>query len=187
MTALKSKIAPPAWRARAGLWVPVAVVLGAVIALLSPAIAAAHAKYNSSNPGANAILKAAPSTVTVNFLENVNPVGSDLTIYDATGKVVSTGPAQVSHSNTKMMVVGMKGDGSDNYMVVWRTVSLDDGAPDIGAFNFFIGSDAAPASTTPTQASSSGGMPAWSVALIGVVGLGLGGAGGTLLARRRKA
>jgi copper resistance protein C len=187
MTALKSKIAPPAWRARAGLWVPLSVVLGAVIALASPGIAAAHAKYNSSNPPADAILKAPPSTVTVNFLENVNPVGSDLTIYDATGKVVSTGPAQVSHSDTKTMVVGMKGDGSDNYMVVWRTVSLDDGAPDIGAFNFYVGSDAAPASTTPTQASGSGGMPAWSVALIGVVGLGLGGAGGTLLARRRKA
>jgi methionine-rich copper-binding protein CopC len=185
MASLESKNSPRPRRRGAGRWVPAAVVLGAIIALMSPAIAAAHAKYNSSNPGANAVLKAAPSAVTVSFLENVNPVGSDLTIYDATGKVVSTGPAQVSHSNTKMMVVGMKGDGSDNYMVVWRTVSLDDGAPDIGAFNFFIGSDAAPAPPAPTQVSS--GMPAWSVALIGVVGLGLGGAGGTLLARRRKA
>lgn len=145
--------------------------------------ASAHAKYSSSDPAANAVLKAPPSVVTVHFLENVNPDGSSLTIYDSKGKVVSSGPGQVSTADTKTMTVGLAGDGSEVYLVVWKTVSLDDGDPDIGAFTFFIGNDAAPATTSSTSSTTSSGVPGWVAALIGLAGLVVG-AGGMYFARR---
>ncbi len=159
-------------------------IVALLLALGLTGTASAHAKYGSSDPAANAVLKAPPSVVTVHFLENVNPDGSGLTVYDAQGKVVSTGPGQVSTADTKTMTVGMTGDGSEVYLVVWKTVSLDDGDPDIGAFNFFIGTAVAPSGSGGTgSAATSGGMSGWAVALIGIAGL-IVGAGGMYFVRR---
>ena len=175
-----------AWRRRGGAIIGFTSIAALLLTLALAGTASAHAKYSSSDPAANAVLKAPPSVVTVHFLENVNPDGSSLAVYDSKGKIVSNGPGQVSTTDTKTMTVGMTGNGSEVYLVVWKTVSLDDGDPDIGAFNFFIGSDAAPASSsgTSTAASSgSGGVPGWVVALIGIGGLVVG-AGGMYFARR---
>lgn len=181
----------------ASRWRPVMVSallsLGlAVMALVAPAIVSAHAGYHSSDPAAGAVVKAAPTVVTVHFEENVNPQGSDIVIYDATHKPVSTAPAQLSRSDLKTMTVPMTGDGDGVYLVEWHTVSADDGDPDIGGFNFTVNSKAT-ADTTPTATSSqhgtatgggSGGAPIWLAVLIGVIGLALGGAGGFYAARR---
>ena len=175
----------PARRWRLG---SVAAVAGVVALLLTLAFAgsvSAHAKYSSSDPAANTVLKAPPRVVTVHFLEDVNPDGSSLTVYDAKGNLVSDGQGQVSTTDVKTMTVGMTGDGSEIYLVVWKTVSLDDGDPDIGAFNFFIGDDAAPLASNGSSAgsTSSSGLPGWEVALIGIAGLVMG-AGGMYFARR---
>lgn len=164
----------------------VAVVAALLLSFAFAGSASAHAKYSSSDPAANAVLKVPPSVVTVHFLEDVNPDGSSLTVYDAKGKIVSDGPGQVSTADVKTMTVGMTGDGSEVYLVVWKTVSLDDGDPDIGAFNFFIGNDAAPVSSggsSAASASGGGGLPGWAVALVGIAGLVVG-AGGMYFARR---
>lgn len=172
-------------RWRLGSFTAVAGVAALLLTFAFAGSVSAHAKYSSSDPAANAVLKAPPSVVTVHFLEDVNPEGSSLTVYDAKGKVVSDGPGQVSTADVKTMTVGMTGDGSEVYLVVWKTVSLDDGDPDIGAFNFFIGSDAAPVTSSGSSATSasSGGLPGWAVALIGIAGLVVG-AGGMYFARR---
>jgi methionine-rich copper-binding protein CopC len=52
--------------------VPLALFCLALLALL-PGITSAHAYYISSNPAAGAVLKTAPSLVTVHFAEHVNP------------------------------------------------------------------------------------------------------------------
>lgn len=174
---------------RMGSVAAAASVTALLLTLALAGSASAHAKYSSSDPAANAVLKAPPSVVTVHFLENVSPDGSSLTVYDAKGKVVSDGQGQVSAADVKTMTVGMTGDGSEIYLVVWKTVSLDDGDADIGAFNFFIGNDAAPArsgnSTTASAAGSGGAAatPGWAVALVGIAGLVVG-AGGMYFARR---
>lgn len=176
-----------------------ALLLGAALALLAPGIASAHASYVSSDPAANAVLKTAPTTVTIHFAENVNPTGSEVVVYDAQHKQVSTAPAQVDRADLKTMTVPMQGDGSEVYLVEWQTVSADDGDPDIGAFTFDVnasGSAAASPTVTPdaaspasssgsTGSSGSSGSPGWVVALVGIAGL-VAGAGGTLLARRTR-
>ena len=165
-------------------------LLAALFAL--PGIAAAHAYYVSSDPPANAVLKQAPTLVTVHFAENVAPQGSDLVVYDATHKQVSTAAAQVSHADLKTMTVPMAGDGDGIYFVEWHTVSADDGDPDIGGFNFTVNSKAT-ADTTPTPTAStgtgggggSGGTPVWLTVLVGLAGLAIGGAGTYYATRRR--
>ncbi len=155
--------------------------------------AAAHAKYTSSTPAANSTVTAAPTVVTVHFAEEVNPAGSDLIVYDTKGKVVSTAAGVVDTSDAKTMTVPMTGDDSESYMVLWHTVSLDDGDAAVGAFVFNVGAQAKPGdtggSTTSPGASSatttSSGSPIWVVALVGVLGLIIGGAGSMFLVGRR--
>lgn len=160
-----------------------------VAALVAPGIAAAHASYKSSTPKPNEVLKTPPTLVTIHFVENVNPQGSDIVVYDATGKQVSTAPAQVVRSDLTTMTVPMKGTNAEIYLVEWHTVSADDGDPDIGAFNFLVNPSQSSiqavtgGSHPSTTSSSSSGMPIWLGALLGVLGL-IVGAGSWFLAQR---
>lgn len=155
----------------------------------------AHARYKSSVPAANAILKTAPTVITVHFEENVNPIGSDVIVYDANGKQVSTAAGQVDRADLMTMTVPMKADGSEIYLVEWHTISADDGASDIGAFNFLVNPSASSiqavqaangsgATTSSTASSSSSGAPIWLVVVIGLLGLVIGG-GGLFVAQRQ--
>jgi methionine-rich copper-binding protein CopC len=169
--------------------------LAAIVSVAQAPTAAAHAKYDSSVPAANSTVTEAPTVVTVHFAEEVNPAGSDLIVYDTKGKVVSTAAGKVDTSDAKTMTVPMAGDDSDSYLVVWHTVSLDDGDAAVGAFIFNVGSTAKAGdgggSTVSTGASAaaesaSSGVPGWVVALVGVLGLVIGSAGTFVLAGRRQ-
>lgn len=179
--------------ARGALLAVAALLLVGLAAWWSPAVASAHAAYVSSDPAANAVLKTAPILVTLHFAENVNPTGSDVFVYDAKGKQVSTGPAQVDRGDLKTMMVGMQGDDSETYLVVWHNVSADDGDPDTGAFTFTVSATATPQPTattaggsggTHTSSSGSTGVPGWIAVLIGILGLVVGAAGGMFYSRR---
>ncbi len=166
---------------------PWALGAALLLSLAFTGTASAHAEYKSSDPATDAVLKSAPSVVTVHFYENVNPSGSSLTVYDGQGKVVSTGSGQVSVTDAMTMTVDMQGDSAEVYLVVWKTVSLDDGDPDIGAFNFFVGNAAVPTrgQASPLAAPRDSGVPGWVAALLTLGGLAVGGGGGFVLARRR--
>ncbi len=185
------------WPARLlGVTLGVAALALAAACLTAPAQAAPrvagrafHASYVSSDPAANAVVKAAPSVVTIHFAEPVVPASSAITITDAKGQVVSQ-PAQVDTNDLTTMHAAMAGDASEVYLVNWRTVSASDGDPDVGAFNFFVNasgsSELAPkTTTTTTTATSASGTPAWLTALIAVIALLIGAAGGVAWARSR--
>jgi methionine-rich copper-binding protein CopC len=170
------------------------LALAAIVSVAQAPTAAAHAKYESSVPASNSTVTEAPTVVTVHFAEEVNPAGSDLIVYDTKGNKVSTAAGTVDTNDAKTMTVPMTGDDSDSYLVVWHTVSLDDGDPAVGAFVFNVGSTAKAGdgggSTTTSGASAaaesaSSGVPGWVVALVGALGLVIGGAGTFVLAGRR--
>jgi methionine-rich copper-binding protein CopC len=175
---------------------PGVALLLALVAFLAPGIASAHAYYVSSDPAAGAVVTKAPAVVTVKFAENVNPQGSDIVIYDSTHKQVSTAAAQVTRADLKTMTVPMTGNGDGIYLVEWHTVSGDDGATDIGGFDFMVNaSGKADASVGPlnpgtssssTTTSGSSGVPIWLSVVIGLVGLVIGGGGGFYATRRAK-
>ena len=151
---------------------------------------ATHAEYVSSTPAANAMLKSAPTTIAIHFSENVDPNGSDISVYDVNGKLVSTGVAQVDRSDLKTMNVTLKSDQSEVYVVMWHNVSAVEGHHDSGSFRFFVnisamlqgminggkmsGMPGSSSGTSSQSSSSSDGIPVWSAALIGIVGLIVG-------------
>lgn len=170
------------------------LALAAIVSVAQAPTAAAHAKYESSVPASNSTVTEAPTVVTVHFAEEVNPAGSDLIVYDTKGNKVSTGAGKVDANDAKTMTVPMAGNDSESYMVVWHTVSLDDGDAAVGAFIFNVGSTAKAGdgggSTTTAGASAaaesaSSGIPGWVVVLVGVLGLVVGSAGAFVLTGRR--
>ncbi|MEO7000508.1 MAG: copper resistance protein CopC [Ktedonobacterales bacterium] len=174
------------------------LALGIGALLVAPAsIASAHAKYKSSDPASGAILKKAPTTVTVHFEESVNPTGSEVLIYDANGKPVSVaGSSQVDRADLTTMTVNMHGDTSEIYLVVWHTVSADDGDADIGSFTFLVNPSASTisavngssgASTANTTAASAAGTPVWVTALVGILCLLIGAVAAYYFTRSRMA
>ena len=167
--------------------------LASAPALAAPHTAshALHARYLSSTPAANAVVKTAPSEVTAHFAEPVDPAGSAITVYDAKGQVVSQ-PAQVDPNDLTTMRAPMTGDGSEVYLVVWHTTSATDGDSDVGAFNFFVNvsgsSELAPETATTTTTAhatppASSGAPIWLVIVLTLAGLIVGAAGGMAWAR----
>lgn len=158
-------------------------------------VASAHASYDSSDPAAGAVLKTAPTQVTVHFEQNVNPAGlngipsslqvfhdTDLTnIYhaDQDAKLVSTGKTQFPASDAKTMSIAMTGDGNGIYEVYWHTLSADDGEVDSGVFFFGVGTGnvlGLPTTASTPATTTSSGTPIWVTILVGLVALVLGGA-----------
>jgi methionine-rich copper-binding protein CopC len=174
-------------RRLASVFLPLFVLflaLGAALAF--PQAAFAHAKPTSSTPSPNQNLTTAPTMVTIIFGQHVKPEGSNIIVYDKDGKTVSTGPATVDPNDLTKMTVAMQGDDSEAYLVVWHTVSADDGESAIGAYSFGVKAAADDLPTTASTPSASSGVQPWLAALIGVIGLGLGALGGYFFARRQK-
>lgn len=176
----------------------VAAVLALLVALgavaLGTGTAQAHAAYKSSTPAANSVLTSAPTTVSITFVQKLDPKGLIITVYGNKGEVVSTGQAQISATDPYTATIGMKGDNSDIYRVDWQNTSAEDGDSTLGAFVFAVDpsgkSDKVESATTTSTShsagsSSSGVAPVWAV-LIGILGLVIG-AGGTYAATRARA
>ena len=177
---------------RSGL---LSLLFGLTVLLAFPAIASAqalHSEYVSSDPATNAVLAKAPSTITIHFSENVDPNGSTIYVYDVNHQLLSqAGSVQVDRADLKTMTVNLHPDTSEVYVVEWYTVSAVEGHHDAGSFRFFVnpspmlasmihGGSSMPGmsgTTTPqtSTSSSSSDIPMWSAALIGLVGLIIGG------------
>lgn len=78
----------------------------------------------------------------------------------------------------------MQGTDSEEYLVVWRTLSADDDEPAIGALHFAVNTNGAAEPTPPTgngDSSSGGGASPLLVILVGLVGSLLAAPEGTPL------
>ena len=114
---------------------------------------------------------------------------SNIRVFDSKGAEVSTGKATVDPNDLKKMSVEMKGNDSEEYVVLWNSVSADDGDPAAGSFTFDVNPNGGSSGGTTTGGGSStnnaSGVQPWLAALIGVIGLILGGVGGYYFARRQ--
>jgi methionine-rich copper-binding protein CopC len=171
-----------------------ATLFGLVTLLVFPVAASAqtlHAEYVSSDPAANAVLTKAPSTITIHFSEELDPK-STILVYDVDHQLVSQqGSAQVDHQDLKTMTIALQPNKSELYVVDWQTIAADDQHHDAGSFRFFVNPDpmlTAELHTNTTSGqttTSSGGLPIWSAALIGVVALLVGGLAGVFFGGKR--
>jgi copper transport protein len=176
-----------------------ATLCAILLALAAPRAASAHraialhAKLMHADPGIGAVLNSAPSTITLQFGEDMKPDGSDIVVYDDKGKQVSTGHATLKAGDAKTMTVGMQGDDSEYYVVYYRTVSADDGDAYADSYQFTVSKDATASPGTQPGAEGANGSGAQSsgvdpllAALIGLVGLIAGAAGGFFFARNQR-
>ncbi|WP_433493470.1 copper resistance CopC family protein [Micromonospora sp. CA-248089] len=144
----------------------VTALLAAVLTtmLLVPATpAAAHNSLQEATPARDARLTAAPTQVTLRFMQGLNPSFTTITVSDAGQRKVPTSAPAVDGATGTVTIDEPLGNGT--YTVAYRVVSRD-GHPVQGSYRFTVADPAAPAPSapvspaapTPTAAAASAGV-----------------------------
>src|SRR5579862_9582961 len=122
------------------------VLLGlvAVMALMLPAAASAHAYLIKTFPSAATILDKPPPDVALTFDEAVEPKFAIISVTNEQGHQVATSSPARSPSNPDTLIVNLKPHLPQGwYLVYWRAISVD-GHPVQSAFTFAIGPNPGP-------------------------------------------
>ena len=177
-----------------------APLLALLAALLLVGAVRAHAEYARSEPGAGAMVAAAPARVDIWFTQDLFKREGEnwIRVTGPTGDEVQTGEALVDDDDRRHLSVALLAElAPGEYTVAYRTLSIDDGDDFEGSFSFTLDPQAQTTSTpmsaaptptdlpatptpvaaapTPTPAPSGGlGCGAGLAPLMGLVGLGLG-------------
>src|SRR5512143_1855972 len=110
------------------------VALALIIALLTSGVVLAHADIVRSDPAANAVLDQAPSRVTIEFTEPVEPRLSKIEVlYDDGSGADNNDPTHDPSDPTKLSV-WLKDSRTGTYIVSWRALSEADGHVTSGAY-----------------------------------------------------
>jgi methionine-rich copper-binding protein CopC len=149
------------FRVLAGLGLATTLLLGA------PRSAAAHARYDHSDPASESVVPAAPAQLQAWFTEGVRNQGSSLQVMDAAGNRVDNNDGQVDldDPDRKRMWVTLQALPDGVYTAKWVTVSADDGDEAEGTFRFGVG-----ASTVLPPLPAAGPVPTITIARPTVTG-----------------
>jgi copper transport protein len=121
-----------------------ATAVAAVVAVVLPAGAGAHASFLDSNPAPGLRLETGPAQIALDFTEPLNSQLSSASLSD-----VSSGdpiPAQTSISGSRLVLQPQTRLGKAVYRVQWHSVSSEDGHSLEGSFGFGV-------QVTPTLAA----------------------------------
>lgn len=126
---------------RAVTWRGGLAAAAALVALLLPATARAHAVLIKTEPGNDAVLPETPRQVVLRFNEPVETAFGSVRVYDAAARRVDAG--EVTQPDERSVAVALDGVlGRGTYTVTWRAVSADS-HPVSGAFVFHVGAPGA--------------------------------------------
>ena len=124
-------------------------VAAAVVILVLPSAASAHAYLIRTVPAASGVLESPPSTVQLTYDEAVEPRFAIISVTDAAGRQVTTGPVKRSPANPDTLVVPLRAHLPEGwYLIYWRAISVD-GHPVQGAFTYAVGPNPGPAPQFP--------------------------------------
>lgn len=130
-----------------------AAVLAAAALLLVPAApAAAHNSLKTTTPAKNAELDKAPTEITLEFLQKLDPAFTTIVLSDAAEQKVPTGEPVVTGAKGTIGIDGALANGT--YTVAYRVVSAD-GHPVQGSYAFTVADPAGAEAPAPTPAGSS--------------------------------
>ncbi len=116
-----------------------APALAAVAAILTVALAAAHAEPTRVSPGDGAVLTEPPVEVVFEMSQEMaRQAGqNDIDVFDAIGNEVTTIAAVIDNANRKVLSVSLPANlAPGEYTVQWKTLSSEDGDPDSGSTTF---------------------------------------------------
>lgn len=120
------------------LFIGILLIVGG---LLFVETAYAHAAYVRSSPGADAIIAAPPSRVDIWFAQELfrRKGENTITVTSPDGTIVSTSDTIIDDDDRTHIWVDLLPDmPPGKYLVEWKNVSLEDGHPSEGSFNFII-------------------------------------------------
>jgi copper transport protein len=119
-----------------------ALALGTLLPFGPPALAApsapAHALPVRSQPAADAVLAAPPSSVKIWYSEALNPLTSHMVVVDTTNKEVDNHDSHVDSGDPTELEVSLPLLPAGTYVVAWRTQSAVDGHVVGGSYIFRI-------------------------------------------------
>ncbi|GIJ08128.1 copper resistance protein CopC [Micromonospora andamanensis] len=129
----------------AALTVATALLIGPV----QPAYA--HNVLRKATPAQDATLKKAPSKITLEFLQKLNPKFTTITLSDADKQQVTVGEPEVSGTKGIVSIDPTLPNGV--YTVAYRVVSAD-GHPVQGSYTFTVADPTATAEPSPSPTAS---------------------------------
>jgi methionine-rich copper-binding protein CopC len=105
-----------------------------------PGAALAHASLVGCNFAPGATLRLLPHTVRCTFAEGVNPRGSFIGLFQATGDhgEMDKGNSNISFTNAKQIELPAPSMPKGSYNLIWFTISADDGHRAGGVVPFSI-------------------------------------------------
>ena len=170
--------------------------IGAALLVTLASAASAHAGLISSNPSDGQVLPTAPASITMSFSEPPDPDLSSVTVLDASGATIETGPLErgVPPRSLELALPDDLGDGV--YTVSWVVVSEADGhlTPGVFAFGVSVAPDevipapeaAAPPTPGPSPLAVAGKVLLYAglVVSLGAAITGLAAFGGVVPSRR---
>ena len=119
--------------------------LALLLALSISGVVLAHADIVRSDPAANAVLEQAPSQVTIEFTEAVEPRLSKIEVLYEDGSVADNHDTARDPGNPAKLSVTLKDSQPGTYIVSWRALSEVDGHVTSGSYVFSVGQPIDPA------------------------------------------
>jgi methionine-rich copper-binding protein CopC len=167
-----------------------AAVTAMLVVVLAPGVPAwAHATLVSADPAKDLVLGVAPTTVTLEFNERLNPDFTTIVVSDPARQRVAAAPATVDDVRGSITLTGALGNGV--YTVAYRVVSVD-GHTVQGSYPFTLADPnlpPAPVQVSPAAAPAPAADEDGSIVVPAVAGAGvlvlIGAAIWLLLSRRR--
>ncbi|MFG1867261.1 copper resistance CopC family protein [Micromonospora arborensis] len=130
-------------------------VLAILVALLVPAGPAwAHNSLRSASPAKDSTLPSAPTELTLEFMQRLDPTFTTIVLTDAAKRKIPTGDPVVAGARSTVRVSDTLPNGT--YTVAYRVVSAD-GHPVQGSYPFTVADPSATAA--PTSAAAQGASP----------------------------
>lgn len=115
-------------------------VLAALVVIVWPGTASAHAVLEESSPAPSSVLQDPPSEISLDFNEGIESALLSIRLFDSEQSEVSIGDAGRDPSDSSVARASVPRLDDGVYVVVWRAVS-GDGHPVSGAFPFQVGSN----------------------------------------------
>lgn len=128
------------------------LAIAALLALVLPAGASAHASLTDSSPGFRDRVEDSPAQVVLGFSQVILPDRDSIAVINASGRRIATG-ARLAPDRRSVSVPLPAGLATGAYTVRWRVLSASDGHIVGGVFTFGVRADAPP----PTEAFGAGG------------------------------
>lgn len=116
----------------------IVVVLALAVALSAPSVALAHALLVRSDPAADALLPHSPTRVHLWFSEDLNGAASQIVVWDRYRHVENVGHASIVSGQPRQMEVPLKPLHAGSYLVLWTSVSAQDGHVLRGSYLFSV-------------------------------------------------